>query len=214
LKASVREQIPVATLELETERAADIGAGKKGKAVSERAVFKRAVDLHLKNGGRRTFTLYENKKLVNLRRNKNGNRVTGGYVSGRNHRMDFYLDCGGKVRWQCISMLEANDPLFIPEAGQTGCELLWSAHKEDVLLLDNPSNPEERIRVVVAKFEDGRLGAVPESDARDSNTRAMWGKNGMGLEFYYKAGTQRIVLNAIGDVTWHFPALPRSGTMA
>lgn len=208
LKASVRRHIQAATKELEEERAADIEAGKKGKKVSDRTVFARAVKLHMDADGRSTFTLYENMNLVNLRRSKNGNRLTGGYVGGRNHRMDFYLDGSGKVQWQCISMMDANDPRFEPEASKEGCKLLWSAHKEDVLLMDNPDKPDERIRVTVGKFRDITTGVVPECDARDSKKRVMWEK---GLSFFYKAGAQRVILDPLGDISWHFPALPHSG---
>ncbi len=210
LKNSIRNHIHTAKQELETEHAADVASGKKGKAISDHAIFSRAVNLHQIAGGRSTFTLYEKSKLVNIRRSKNGNRATGGYISGRNHRMDFYLDGKQKVKWQCISMLEANDPHFVPDAKRKGCEWLWSAHKEDVLLMDNPDNANERIRVIVAKFKNGYLGVIPESDARDSKERTLWEK---GLQFYYKAGAQRIVLDALGDIVWYFPALPRSGKL-
>jgi hypothetical protein len=74
--------------------------------------------------------------------------------------------------------------------------------------MNNPDDPERRIRVMVAKFSDNQMGVVPEADARDSKERVMWEK---GLSFFYKAGAQRIVTDALGSITWRFPALPRSG---
>ena len=84
---------------MEEKRLADIDNGKKGKNISKMAVFSRAVQLHKDAGGKTGFTLYEKNKLVNVRRTGGGNRPTGGYISGRNHRKDFYLDSKGKLRW-------------------------------------------------------------------------------------------------------------------
>ena len=134
----------------------------------------------------------------------------GGYVSGRNHRKDIYLDSNGQLRWQLVSMMQANDKAFTPQAKLPGNRLLWSAHKEDVVVLDDPDNPDRRIRVVIAKLSESKLGVIPETDARDSKERVMWEK---GMSFFYKLGAQRIVTDALGTITWRFPALPRSGKM-
>ena len=68
---------------------------QQGKNVSDLAIYSRAVQLHKEAGGKTGFTLYEKHKLVNVRRA--GNRSIGGYVSGRNHRKDFYLDHRGAL---------------------------------------------------------------------------------------------------------------------
>jgi CRISPR-associated endonuclease Csn1 len=206
IKSSIKKITAQATEELTEEHRIDIASGKKGKNISDRAIYSRAVQLHIGAGGKRDFTLYEKQKLVNIRRAADGNRPTGGYISGRNHRMDFYLDPEGKVRWQVISMMDANDKHFVSEASKSGNRLLWSAHKDDLLEMDDPGDNERRIRVVVAKFRDVRMGVVPETDARDSKERVLWEK---GLSFFQKAETQRVVTDALGDVTWRFPALPR-----
>jgi len=197
-----------ATRELGEERQADIAAGKKGKNTSDMAVYSRAIQLHKEAGGKIAFTLYEKNKLVNVRRAGNANRPYGGYVSGRNHRKDFYLDHTGRLCWQLVSMMNANDKNFTPRASLPGNKLLWSTHKEDVLLMDDPDDAGRRIRVVVAKFGEAKMGVIPEADARDSKDRVMWEK---GLSFFYEAGTQRVVTDALGKITWRFPALPRSG---
>ncbi len=208
IRDSVRNFVYEATQKLEEERQADIASGKKGKKVSEVAVYSRAVQLHKQSGGKPGFILYEKNKLVNVRRAGSANRPYGGYIGGRNHRKDFYLDNKGNLCWEIVSMMEANDKSFRSKASLPGNQLLWSAHKEDTLLMNYPDDPERRIRVMVAKLSGNYMGVVPEADARDSKERVMWEK---GLSFFYKAGAQRIVTDALGGITWRFPALPRSG---
>jgi CRISPR-associated endonuclease Csn1 len=207
IKDSIQKNIPEATQELESKRSADIMAGKKDKKILDTAIFNRAVQLHKNIRGRTNFTLFEKNKLVNIRRGGDSNRLAGGYISGRNHRMDFYLDAKKKLRWQVISMMDANDKYFITESRKTGNILLYSAHKEDVLEMDDPCGESRRIRVVVAKFRGQSMGVVPEADARDSKERVLWEK---GLSFFQNANAQRIITDALGDVTWRFPALPNS----
>ncbi len=209
IKESVRNFTYQATRELEKERQADIASGKRGKKVSPNAVFSRAVQLHKEAGGKTAFTLYEKNKLVNVRRAGDGNRPTGGYISGRNHRKDFYLDKKGKLKWQLVSMMDANDKNFMPEAEKPGNSLLWSAHKEDVLEMDDPDDVGRRIRVVVAKFNSPNFGVIPEADARaDTKGRILWEN---GLKYFREKCAQRIVTDALGEIIWRFPALPRSG---
>jgi len=214
IKVSIAGYCAEATQQLVAEREADIASGKKGKTVSDQAVFARAVKLHKDAGGPASFTLYENKKLVNVRRAKGGTRVTGGYISGRNHRIEIYADSNGKIKWQCISMLEANDPKFVPEASKASNSLIWAAHKEDTLEINDPDAPEcadRRIRVVVVKFKDSKLGVVPVMDARAANDRKKWEN---GLSFFCQHGAQRIVTDPLGDIKWRFPMLPRTGKLA
>ena len=142
-----------------------------------------------------------------MRRAGDANRAYGGYISGRNHRKDFYLDGTGKLCWQLVSMIDANDKNFTPDAELPGNRLLWSAHKEDILLMDDPDDAGRRIRVVVKIIAD-KLCVVPEADARDSKERRDWNRR---LSFFHNSGAQRIVTDALGDITWRFPALPRSG---
>ena len=214
IKDSVRNFVMQATQELEEEHRADIASGKKGKKISEMAVFSRAVELYKDAGGKTGFILYEKNKLVNVRRAGEANRPYGGYKSGRNHRKDFYLDREGKLRWQLISMMDANDKNFTPEAKLPGNRLLWSAHKDDTLLMDDPGDAGRRIRVVVAKFDNPKMGVVPETDARVASSkdpneqRKMWE---FGLKYFRAQGAQRIVTDALGEITWRFPALPSTG---
>jgi len=211
LKESITRYCDIATAQLEAERQADINTGKKGKNVSENAIYTRAVRLHKDGGGASSFTLYENQKLVNIRRAKDGNRPTGGYISGRNHRIEIYADATGKVKWQCISMLDANNPNFVSESSRPDHALMWKAHKEDTLEIDNPDDTDQRIRVVIAKFRESAIGIVPVMDARDSKERLMWEK---GLSFFCQHRAQRIVTDPLGDIKWRFPALPKTGKLA
>jgi hypothetical protein len=105
-------------------------------------------------------------------------------------------------------MMDANDKNFMPEAKLPGNRLLWSAHKEDVLLMDDPDDAGRRIRVVVAKVGENKVGVVLETDARDSKERVLWE---YGLKFFRDHGAQRVVTDPLGNITWRFQALPRSG---
>lgn len=205
LKSQIKAHLPRAEAVLEAERQADLAAGKKGRTVSPAAIFKKATAFQKDAKGKVSFTLYEKQKLVNLQYSRGNNRPTGGFVSGRNHRMDFFIDAKGRLNWQCISMLEANDPAFVPKSSHLGYRLLWSAHKEDVIEMDDPEEPSQRRRFVVAKFRDSKMGIVPEFDARDSKERVLYEK---GLSFFQKAGARRLALDEIGDIKWPFPALP------
>lgn len=206
IKAAVAKCTVEATALLEVERENDIANGKKGKSITPNAIYSRAIELHKNGGGRTQFTLFEKQKLVNLRRDSGNNRPYGGYISGRNHRVDFYLDNKGKTRWQLISMMDANNAAFAAETSKPENTTLWSVHKDDVLLMDDPDNPCERIRVVVAKFSEGKLTVCPIHDARDASNRKTWGEK--GLSFYTQHRAQRIVTDSLGDIVWRFPALP------
>ncbi|MEQ9519703.1 MAG: type II CRISPR RNA-guided endonuclease Cas9 [Parvibaculum sp.] len=208
LKETIRSLMSEAEEELRAEQVADIAAGKKGKTNSPAAIYRRAIALHKAANGKTSFTLYEKQKLVNIQTSPGNNRPTGGFVSGRNHRKDFYTDANGKLAWQCISMLDANDPGFKPNASLPGHTLLWSAHKDDVIEMDDPENPVQRRRYVVAKMDKPKMGVIPEFDARPANERQLYEQ---GLSFFQNAGARRLTLNEIGDVKWAFPALPRSG---
>ena len=89
-----------------------------------------------------------------------------------------------------------------------GNRLLWSVHKEDVLLMDDPEDSSRRIRVVVARVNEDKVGVVPEADARDDKQRTMWERR---LSFFYKARAQRIVTDPLGNIVHRFDALPRTG---
>jgi len=204
IQISVNEFAVKAKQILEDERLADIAVGKKGRTVSDSAVYKRAIQLHGADGGKKLFTLYEKQKLVNIRRAGDRNRPTGGYISGRNHRIDFYTDRKGNQNWQLVSMMAANDRDFVPEARKTGNHLIWSAHKDDTLEMTDPSAPNRRIKVVVAKLGEYKMGVVPEADAGDAKVRVLWEK---GLSFFKELEARRVVTNAAGDVTWRFSAL-------
>ena len=204
LKQSIASYTLKAETALEVERQADIAAGNKGRKISPAALYARAVKLHKDAGGTDKFTLFEKNKLVNTQRAQGGNKATGGFISGRNHRLEVYQDRKGQTKWQCVSMLEANDKYFQPQSEQDGNRLLWKAHKEDILLIDHPDDPARRIQVVVAKFRDIGLGVTPIEDARDSKSRVLWEK---GLSFFVTHRAQRVVVNAAGDITWHFPML-------
>ena len=208
IKNSIRNFVYQATQDLEEQRQADISSGKKRKKISDMAIYSRAVQLHKEAGGKIGFTLYEKNKLVNVRRAGNANRPYGGYVSGRNHRKDFYLDPKGKLHWQLVSMMDTNDKNFTPRASLPGNRLLWSAHKEDTLLMDEPGDAGRRIRVVVAKLSEIKMGVVPETEARDSKERLLWE---YGLKFFKEQRAQRIVTDPLGTITWQFPALSSTG---
>ncbi|MYF46742.1 MAG: hypothetical protein F4223_09890 [Rhodobacteraceae bacterium] len=191
-----------ARLELEAEAIQNKNHGKKVRTITETLVYKRAIDLMKKKTIPCYYWDFKEQKLVNVVRE--GNRFNGGYLSGRNHRMDFYQDNKGKINWQIITMFEANDVAFVPESERAGNSLLWSAHKDDILLLDDPDNLNNRVRMIVVKIKDGRMGVVKCTDARDARNRSLLE---MGLKFFKDQRAQRIITNHLGEPTYFFPML-------
>ena len=212
IQESVERRATDARSKLESENEVAVAGGRKPRDITKRMIYRRAVDLHRDSGGTSRFDLFERRVLVNLR--SHGNQILGGYVGGRNHRVEFYVDVKGKVRWETVSMFDANRQDFCPQSSIAGNRLLWSAYKDDVLLLDNPESPEDRIRVLVAKFKETKIGVVPINDARaptGAAPRTLWEK---GLSFFCRHRAQRIRTNALGEITYHFESLPRSGKVA
>ncbi|MDD9997855.1 MAG: hypothetical protein OXQ89_08940 [Rhodospirillaceae bacterium] len=212
IQESVAGYAAEARSQLECENEAAVAEGLKARPITERAIYRRAVDLHRDGGGAERFELFERRMLVNLR--SFGNRLVGGNVGGRNHRVELYADTTGKVRWETVSMFDANKPDFRPRSSDNGNRLLWDAHKDDVLLIDNPDSPQDRIRVRVAKFKETIMGVVPINDARaptGTSRRTLWEK---GLKFFCRHRAQRIQTNALGEITYRFERLPESGLVS
>ena len=191
-----------ARLELETEAIQNKNQGKKVRAITETLVYKKAIDLMKKKALPCYYWDFKEQKLVNVI--KQGNKFNGGYLSGRNHRMDFYKNNKGKIKWQIITMFEANDKTFVPESDKAGNALLWSAHKDDILLMDDPDNLNYRVRMIVVKIQDGRMGVVKCTDARDAGTRSLYENR---LKFFKEKRAQRIITNHLGEPTYFFPML-------
>ena len=191
--------------------------GGKFRDPSENAIYQRALKLQPKDAPK-TFDLFGRKRLVNFQ--MSGNQLTGGYESGRNHRVEFYADAEGRVRMEVISMLEANNPAFIPQSGHSGHQLIWKAHKDDLLLMDDPDVPNCRSTFSVVKIRPGdsvgtgKMGVVPVFDARasDGNNKRRLIERGCG--FFCQQGAQRIITTPIGVPSFHFPALPKSGRVS
>ena len=171
--------------------------------------------MHQEQSGQSKFTLFEMNSLVNIQSSFPSNQPTGGFISGRNFRTDFYVDATGKLCWECISMLNANriaaakNP-FIPKAGEKENSLLWSVHKDDLIEMDHPEEPSRRILVSVAAFSENKMGVVPIFDARGTTKadpngiRQQWNRR---LNFYRTHGAQRIVTNEIGKIIFKYPRL-------
>lgn len=204
---SYREQ---AADELVAEIQQEVANGKKDREPSERAIYRRAVKLHSEDkAAAKSFELFEWKHLVNVR--MSGNRAVGGYVSGRNHRVEFYADDKGRVQMETVSMLQANTPSFVPRSALPGHRLIWKAHKDDTLMMDDPSEPDRRRTFVVVKFKAGRLGVVPAFDARSAvgeNKRLLYER---GCRYFCEHRAQRVVTNALGALLFRFDALPETG---
>jgi len=216
LKTTMEKLCVRAKTQLEHELLEKPKQGKKVKEPTENAIFSRARKLHNDENGNNKLILFEKNKLVNVRYDTDDTgerKAVAGFIGGRNHRKDFYFDGKGKLRWQLISMLQANDNNFIPECRKPGNRLLWSGHKEDVLLINNPDDVSEKIRVVVAKMSEAKLGVVPLFDARMAShenpeeKRKMWEN---GLKFFIEHQAQRIVTNELGDIVYRFPVLTKT----
>lgn len=185
------------------------------KAPTEQAIFKRALEMHQEHSGQSKFTLFEMNSLVNIQSSFPSNQPTGGFISGRNFRADFYVDAIGKLCWECISMLNANriaaakNP-FILKSAEKGNSLLWSVHKDDLIEMDHPEEASRRILVSVAAISENKMGVVPIFDARGTTKtdpngiRQQWNRR---LNFYRTHGAQRVVSNEIGKIIFKYPRL-------
>jgi hypothetical protein len=185
------------------------------KAPTEQAIFKRALEMHQELSGQSKFTLFEMNSLVNIQSSFPSNQPTGGFISGRNFRTDFYRDKSGNLCSECISMINANrmgsgKTPFLPKANEEGNSLLWSAHKDDLIEMDDPEDPTQRILVAVAKMREGRVGVVPIFDARGTTKtdpngiRKMWEK---GISFFKNQRANRVITNELGKIIFKFPRL-------
>ena len=214
VRKGVRSCRDQAIEELEEEIRRDVAEGKRSRSPSPQAIYSRAVDLYsAKKKAVSSFALYERKRLVNVRRS--GNQEAGGYVSGRNHRVEIYADSKGKVRMETISMLDANKRAFVSQSSLPGNRLIWKAHKDDLLLMDDPGDgASKRVAFRVVKFSEGKIGVVRAVDSRPSggeNKRDMFEK---GLKFFYQHQAQRVVTNTLGERIFHFEKLPKTGRIA
>jgi hypothetical protein len=99
---------------------------------------------------------------------------------------------------------------FLPKANEEGNSLLWSAHKDDLIEMDDPEDPTQRILVAVAKMREGRVGVVPIFDARGTTKtdpngiRKMWEK---GISFFKNQRANRVITNELGKIIFKFPRL-------
>ena len=184
---------------LEEKLKEDIANGKSGKRLTESSIFKEALELRKKEKLRCYYWSFQERKLVNVR--SKGNILSGGYIGGRNHRMDFYYDKRRNLKWQIISMFDANDKSFIPNSEKEENEFLWSAHKDDILLLTDPENSNNRIKMVVIKITEGKMGIKKITDATEDPPLVR------RLGYFKEYRAQKIITNSIGEPTYYFPML-------
>lgn len=184
-------------------------AGKKGWTnISDKMIYSRAVKMYQEAGGSTKIDLFENRQLVNVRKTPGNGRPYGGYIGGNNHHMDIYQDARGKLKWQCVSVMDMNTPSFVADSAHPGCVSLCHLHKGDVLHMKDPDHPEHKILVDVVKFSEGKLIVSPIQDARSGKERKHYGEK--GLKFYIDHQARRVVLDPLGFVSWTFPALTAS----
>mgnify|MGYP001473648486 CR=1 FL=1 len=188
-------------------------ADQKKNKITDAKIYKKAMEIHRSKAGQENLTIFEFNKLVNIKTEYPSNTPQAGYIGGRNNRIDFYIDNGSKLRWECISVINANkigakkDP-FVPASQKAGNSLLWSAHKDDIIEMDDPENPSQRSYFIVAKLGD-TMGVVPIFDARattgeEREKRQTYIRR---LKFYKDGGAQRVILDEIGNIQFSFPRL-------
>ena len=182
--------------------------------ITEPKIYKKALNIHRSKAGKENLTVFEFNKLINIKIEHPSNTPQAGYIGGRNHRIDFYMESETKLCWECISVLNANkigakkDP-FVPASQRAGNYLLWSAHKEDIIEMDDPENPGNRTLFTVAALTDNMMAVVPIFDARattgeEQEKRQTYNRR---LKFYKEGRAQRVVLDEIGHRQFLFPKL-------
>ena len=97
----------------------------------------------------------------------------------------------------------------MPASQRVGNYLLWSAHKEDIIEMDDPENPGNRTLFKVAALTDDRMAVVPIFDARATTGKGQDKRktHTKRLKFYKERSAQRVVLDEIGHRQFLFPKL-------
>lgn len=195
---------------------------KKVVDISEARIIKEALGIIVKKGhwkGPLKAPKYGNLKSVIV-----VDRHKLAYVSGNNHRVDFYSH-KNKVKWQVINNFNANKKIgseeneFMPECKKNGATPIWSLHQGDIIELDTPKqwrqfSKNQRCFAKIKKFgnrlniefhADARMDSPPEG----SPSYMVIQQLGLGFGVYAKYKAQKVEFTPIGKIKkkhkklWH-----------
>ena len=213
VKKEMTLNVELASKQLKKERDRLSGADKIKNKVTVTKVYKKALEIHEENGGQQHLTVFEFNKLVNIKSQHPSNIPVAGYIGGRNHRIDLYKQNGSKLRWECISVIDANkigakkDP-FTPNSSKKESLFLWSAYKDDVIEMDDPEQSGKRSLFLVVSLGE-KMGVAPIFDARATTGEALEKRRTYQrrLTFFKDHGAQKVILDEIGNRKFSFPKL-------
>jgi CRISPR-associated endonuclease Csn1 len=190
----------------------------EGKA-KEKAVVQKTIQLAQQAGQlRRSYPSLSHKSLVAI-----NEALQFGYEPRSNYCMDFYESPDGKVGWECITRIDANDSGFVPKWKEAGGKHIWSLRIDDVIEVTPTDGlrqklgsfcPSGKVYLVVQKMSEGRLQCNLLQDARPKNGRnpavqagltehteyTRWDTGGIGLKSYCEFSARKIEISPFGKI--------------
>jgi len=191
---------------------------KEGKA-KEEAVVRKAIDLAQKAGQLgSSYPCLDYKRLVAVNES-----LQFGYEPKSNYCTDFYETPAGKVGWECITRIDANDSGFVPKWKEAGGKHIWSLRIDDVIEITPTDElrqeldsrcPPGKVYLVVQKMGKDYLQCNLLHDARPLNGRnpavqagleahaeyTRWDTGGIGLKSYCELSARKIEISPFGKI--------------
>ena len=129
-----------------------------------------------------TYPVLEFKTLVAVNES-----LQFGFDPQNNYCMDFYETTDGKVGWECITRIDANNPSFVPEWMIKGGRFIWNLCIDDVIEIELTPELKAHIKapwpvgkcfMAVQKMSGGKLQCNLLNDARPLNGKISTVKSG------------------------------------
>ena len=140
-----------------------------------------------------TYPVLEFKTLVAV-----NDALQFGFEPKNNYCMDFYETTDGKVGWECITRIDANNPAFVPEWKLNGGRFIWNLCIDDVIEVELTPEfkesskapcPAGKCYLVVQMMSNGKLQCNLLNDARPLDGKIGTVKSGTVVLDNYKRWT-------------------------
>lgn len=161
-----------------------------------------------------------------------------GFEPKNNYCMDFYETTDGKIGWECITRIDANNPSFVPEWMSKGGRFIWNLCIDDVIEVELTPELKAHIKapcpvgkcymVVQSMSIDGKLQCNLLNDARPldgkistvkSGTEVLadytrWTSGGLRLGPWCKLKARKVDISPFGKILhkhkklWHGKKAP------
>ena len=161
---------------------------------SEKAIVAEAIAMAQQVGAiGATYPVLEFKTLVAV-----NDALQFGFEPKNNYCMDFYETPDGKVGWECITRIDANNPAFVPEWKLNGGRFIWNLCIDDVIEVELTPEfkesskapcPAGKCYLVVQMMSNGKLQCNLLNDARPLDGKIGTVKSGTVVLDNYKRWT-------------------------